>query len=80
MYYAYIIESVAFGSHYIGSCEDPVKRLKRHNSGYTRSLKNQGPFVLIYKEEFKTRAEAYRRERQIKSYKGGVSFKKLINK
>lgn len=78
MFYAYIIKSLSTGKFYIGSTADIEKRLKRHNSGYTRSIAKNRPFQLIYNEEFKTREEAYRRERQIKSYKGGNAFKKLV--
>jgi len=63
---------------YTGSAEDVEKRLKLHNNGHPESLKNKGPFELIYKEEFLTRQDAYKREKQIKSYKGGVVFKRLI--
>jgi hypothetical protein len=34
---------------------------------------------LAYKEEFKDKNEAYRREMQIMSYKSGAAFKKLVN-
>jgi hypothetical protein len=34
--------------------------------------------VLIYEEKFGTSLDAKKRERLIKSYKGGEAFKKLI--
>ena len=34
--------------------------------------------VIFYKEEFKTKGEAFKRELQIKSDKHGTAFKKLI--
>ncbi|MCF7808908.1 MAG: hypothetical protein K9N38_10365, partial [Candidatus Marinimicrobia bacterium] len=37
------------------------------------------PLVLIHKESFATRMEAENREKQIKSYKGGQAFKRLID-
>jgi len=80
MFYAYIIQSLIDGSYYIGHCEVPKVRLERHNAGKTRSTKAKRPWKLIYKEAFETRAEAYRRELQIKKYKGGRAFKKLIKK
>ncbi len=78
MFYTYIIQGSNSNKYYIGSCKDINDRIKRHNSGSTKSLKNKGPFKLIYKEEYATREEAYRRERKIKSYKGGNAFKELI--
>jgi putative endonuclease len=79
MFYTYIIQSETTRKYYIGSSEDPNKRLKQHNAGKTKSLKNKGPFKLILVENFPTRSEAYTRELQIKSYKGGEAFKNLIN-
>ncbi|MBI2074794.1 MAG: hypothetical protein HYT83_03090 [Candidatus Levybacteria bacterium] len=38
----------------------------------------RGFWRLIHKEEYSSLAEARRREKQIKSYKGGNAFKKLI--
>ncbi len=80
MYYAYTIQSIKTGKYYTGSGKDPLERLKRHNSGYTKSLKHKGPFKLVHQEIYETKTEAYRRERQIKSYKGGEAFKRLVKK
>lgn len=33
---------------------------------------------MVYQEEYKTNIEAKRREKMIKSYKGGNAFKKMI--
>ncbi len=76
--YTYIIQSLKYSTYYIGSCENIEVRLARHNAGKVRSTKYKKPYKLIYAEEFNTRQDAYRRERQIKSYKGGQAFKKLI--
>ena len=78
MYYVYILQSKTTGKHYIGSTNDPDRRLKEHNGNQTISLKNKGPFVIIYKETFTTLRLARKRESEIKSYKGGNAFKKLI--
>jgi len=43
-----------------------------------KSTKNFRPWEIVYKEFFDTKQEAYRRELQIKSYKGGQAFKKLL--
>ena len=78
MYHVYILQSKTTGKYYIGSTNDLVRRLKEHNSNQTASLRNKGPSIVIYKEEFNTLAEARRREYKIKSYKGGNAFKKLL--
>ena len=80
MYYAYIIKSRKNHRFYIGSTQDIKKRIRQHQQGQTKILKNQGSFDIILLEQFATRAEAFQRERQIKSYKGGNAFKKLISK
>ncbi len=43
------------------------------------SVRHRGPFELIYKEEVETKIEAIRREKEIKSYKGGEAFRKLVS-
>lgn len=77
MYYVYILENID-GKHYIGYCEDLASRLKRHNSNQVRSTKNKGPWKIVYNEEYLNKNDAYARERQIKKYKGGEAFKRLL--
>lgn len=79
MYFAYILRSQKTGKYYIGSTEDVAKRLIRHNSGRNKSTKAGVPWSLVRVEECATRQEAYRREFQIKSYKGGQAFKNLVS-
>ncbi|MBD3281292.1 GIY-YIG nuclease family protein [Candidatus Uhrbacteria bacterium] len=77
-YATYIIFSQAYSRYYIGSTKDIGKRLKKHNSGATKSTKPYRPWVLIYLEKFQTKSEAYIREKELKSYKGGEAFKRLL--
>ena len=78
MYYVYIIRSKTTERYYIGSTSDLIQRLRHHNSGANRSTKNKGPWVIVYSEKFNSKKDAWFRERQIKKYKGGEAFKKLI--
>ena len=78
MYYVYIIKSRKDGRFYIGSTSNVQNRLDYHNSGRQRSTKNRIPFDLVYTESFENKSMALAREKQIKSYKGGMAFKKLI--
>jgi putative endonuclease len=68
MYFVYILECID-GSYYTGSTNDIVKRFKNHIDGkggrYTRSHK---PIKVIYKENFKTKSDALKREIQIKKF------------
>jgi len=78
MYTVYIAESLSTGGHYIGVTSDLVQRLRHHNSGANKSTKNRGPWKMVYTEVFADKKEAWLRERQIKKYKGGEAFKKLL--
>ncbi|MFA6193563.1 MAG: GIY-YIG nuclease family protein [Parcubacteria group bacterium] len=81
MYKVYILESLQNSKkRYIGHTQDLVNRIKRHNKGLVRSTKAYIPWKTIHTEIFDTKNEAYKRELQIKSYKSGEAFKKLINK
>ncbi len=79
MYIVYILKSLKTGSHYTGYTGDLKMRLKYHNSGKTASLRKHIPLEIIYKEEYNSLDEARFRERQIKSYKSGEAFKRLLN-
>ena len=78
MYYIYILKSLVDGSYYIGCTKDLEQRLHAHNSGRTRSLKNKRPLEIIHKEDYTDATKAFKREKQIKSYKGGDAFRKLV--
>jgi len=79
-YFVYILQSLKDHKFYIGSSSDVYKRLQYHNDGKQRSTKYRTPFKLIYFEELNSKTEALKREKQIKSFKGGHAFKKLIDK
>ena len=80
MFYVYILKSDNKNYHryYIGHTNNLQKRLNEHNSKRVRSTKAFVPWKVIYTETFETKSEAFRREQQIKSYKSGDAFKKLI--
>ncbi|MFA6343333.1 MAG: GIY-YIG nuclease family protein [Candidatus Gracilibacteria bacterium] len=78
MYYVYVLRSKKDGKCYIGQSSDLEQRLSYHNKGRVKSTRKRLPFMLIYKELFKTRAEAMKREKYLKSLKNGNEFKKII--
>ena len=66
-YYVYIL-LCKDGGYYTGHAKDVKRRVERHKKGqgarYTRMHK---PEKIVYVEEFDSRSEAMRREREIKS-------------
>jgi putative endonuclease len=78
MFFVYILQSTKTGRYYIGSCGNIDARIKDHNSNRVTSTKHKGPYGLVYKDEFEFKKDALIREKQIKSYKSGRAFKKLI--
>jgi len=78
MYYVYILKSLKTKKYYIGQTNNIERRLIEHNSSKSKYTSSGVPWELVYNEECSTRSEAFRREQQIKRYKGGVAFRKLI--
>ena len=79
MHYVYVLRIKKPGRHYIGQTQDLAKRLEKHLLGKTKSVKNRGPFEVVYVEKCRSRPEAMKREKEIKSYKGGEAFKRLLS-
>ena len=78
MYYVYIIRSIKTARYYVGCTGNLKTRIRAHTLGKTKSLRHEDPFKLVYTELYLSKHEAYKREQQIKRYKGGKAFKKLI--
>ncbi|MFC1612311.1 GIY-YIG nuclease family protein [Patescibacteria group bacterium] len=78
MFIVYILKSIKTARYYIGYTGDVVERLDAHNRGSVRSTKYFRPWKIIYTEEYFSRTEAIRREKEIKCYKGGNQFKQLL--
>ena len=54
---------------YVGSTTDIEERLKRHNAGYASEFTHlHRPVELVYKEDYDTYQEAFKRERQKKKW------------
>ena len=78
MYYVYILKSMKDAKYYIGTTGDLDSWIAYHNAGRQRSTRNRIPLELVYSEVHMDKTEALKREKQIKSFKGGAAFKKLI--
>ena len=80
MYYTYILQSTTAKKYYVGHCADITKRIKDHNHGKVKSTKHGRQWEIVYSEHFPAKNDAYKREQQIKSYKGGNAFQKLLRR
>jgi putative endonuclease len=77
-FHLYIIQSEISRRYYVGQTQNLQARLAQHNSDRSKSSKHRGPWTLVYSEAYSTRAEAMKRERQIKSWKDTAMIERLI--
>ncbi|MBP9817750.1 GIY-YIG nuclease family protein [Candidatus Shapirobacteria bacterium] len=73
-----MLQSLNTGKYYIGFTENIQRRFLEHQSGNSVFDRTYGPFSLVLTEKYSDKKLAMKREKQIKSYKGGNSFKVLI--
>ena len=78
MFHAYVLRSEKTGRRYTGSCEDLDDRLRRHNAGESNATRHGIPWRLVHVERFETRAEAVRRELELKSGRGRAELDELL--
>jgi predicted GIY-YIG superfamily endonuclease len=77
-YFLYILYSESGDRYYIGSSENPTRRLKYHNSiekGFTSRYR---PWRLEYTRKYTDKKSAQAAERKVKSWKSRIMIKKLI--
>lgn len=78
MYYVYVLKSLKNNRLYTGSTNNLTRRVEEHNTGISKYTRLTKPFKLMYFEKFDTRAEAYKRERYLKSGKGRDELKIIL--
>lgn len=78
MFYVYILLSEKDKNLYVGCTEDIEVRVKRHNDGKVPSTENRRPLIPIHIEKFTDKAEAFNRERFLKSLWGSREKKKIL--
>jgi len=79
-YFVYILLSSKDGRLYVGCTNDLEKRLERHIRGHVLATKYRLPLTLIHQEKFDDKAEAFQRERFLKSLWGSRDKKKILEK
>jgi putative endonuclease len=79
MFYVYIIQSQKDGKLYTGFTANVKKRIRAHNQGEVNSTRNRRPFKLVYQEKYTSKTEALKREKFLKSLKGGKTVKSKLN-
>jgi putative endonuclease len=79
MFTAYVLYSKKYDKIYIGQTGDLEDRFLSHNEkatkGYTIKYR---PWLIAYTEEFETRSEAMKREKELKSSRGRQFIRELL--
>ena len=82
MYYVYVLQNKESNKIYIGQTSNLEKRIRQHNDSEfdKRSFTklNKGEWLLVHKEDFETRKEAMKREKELKSSRGRDFIKTII--
>jgi putative endonuclease len=71
VHYTYVLLSQRDGKWYIGATGDVQAGLKSHSAGRVPSTAPRRPLSLVYDEACLSADDAYRRERYLKSGRGG---------
>ena len=77
MVLVYVLRSKRTGFLYKGITNDIERRLEEHNDNRNKGTRGNGPWELVYFEEFLTRTEARKREIYFKSGAGREYLRKL---
>lgn len=78
-YSVYILLSNKDKMLYVGCTSNLEKRIERHNNGFIQATKYRRPLVLIHKETYEGKADAFNRERFFKSLWGAREKKKIYS-
>ncbi len=77
MYYVYAIKSKEKNYIYVGLTNNPQRRIKEHNYKKEKTTYFYAPFKAILIEKYRTRIEARKREKYLKSGIGKEYLKSL---
>jgi putative endonuclease len=78
-FYCYILYSPKREAYYIGHTgDDFLERLRKHNSNHKGFTGKTGDWIIDYHEAFDCKELAYKREREIKSWKSRKRIEQFI--
>ena len=78
MWYVYIIYSKKIDRYYVGIIDNLDWRLERHNAGWGKYTKHGIPWKIVYHENYDSKSEALKREREIKNRKSRKYIESII--
>ena len=78
-FFVYIIYSSSLDQYYIGHSENLQDRLFRHNNSGSKATKKINDWKFVYTETYTTKAEAVKRELEIKKKKSRKYIQWLIS-
>jgi len=77
--YVYIIQSQKNGRYYVGSSEDPVRRLNEfHNKSKVKATMYLTPWKLVFSQRYEEIADARKVEYKLKQKKSRVILELVI--
>jgi putative endonuclease len=78
-YHVYILYSSLRDRYYIGHTGDlPEERLRKHNTNHMGYSGHTGDWKIVHIEQYSTKELAYKREREIKSWKSRKRIVALV--
>ncbi len=77
-YYTYILKSQKDNELYTGSTKNLQKRFEQHQKGEVFSTKGRRPLKLIYYEACLNEADARRREKSLKTFRGKITLRRRL--
>ena len=77
----YILFSASKNRYYIGAtCDELNERIRKHNSNHKKGFTGTvNDWKVVYSEHFKTKEEAFSREREVKKWKSRKKVETLIS-
>ena len=78
-YHVYVLRN-SKGQLYIGSTDNLDKRIQQHQQGETRWTRNRGPWEVVLTESFPTRADAMRKEKELKRGRANQQLREQVER